>query len=159
MKILGIDPGTNRIGYGLIEKHGGALKLLDFGLLEISEKSKKKFLELAKEIEKLIKAKKPDLASVEKLYFAKNRKTAIEVAEARGIVLLYLLKNGVPFVEYGPSEIKQSVTGYGLNDKKTVAKMVSKILNVGDLKAIDDVTDALAMAITASMKENGVDTY
>lgn len=158
MRILGVDPGTNRIGYGLIEKRGGSLKLLDFGLLEISEKGNRKFLVLANKFGELIKKLKIDLAAIEKLYFSKNQKTAMEVSEARGILIFLLLKNGVPVVEYGPSEIKRCVTGYGLNDKKAVAKMVNKFLNVPPLDVIDDVTDALAIAIAASIKE-GVDTY
>ena len=152
MRILGIDPGTNRIGYGLVEKKDGALKLVDCGLLEIPKKDNGKFLILANEIEKIIKKFKPDMASIEKIYFSKNQKTAIEVAQARGIIILLLLKNDIPFIEYGPSEIKQRITGYGLNDKKAVAKMVSKFLNVSTADMIDDVTDALAIAIAASME-------
>jgi crossover junction endodeoxyribonuclease RuvC len=149
MRILGIDPGTNRIGYGFIEKRGGSLRLIDFGLLEIAEKSNKKFLELAEKIEKLIRTKKPDLAALEKLYFSKNRKTAIEVAQSRGILLFLLLKNKIPVIEYSPSEIKKQITGYGLNDKSAVARMVDKILKT-NLNVVDDVTDAIAVAISAS---------
>lgn len=154
MKILGIDPGTSRIGYGFIEQQGNSLKLLDFGLLEISEKGNEKFLVLANKFEKLIKKFKPNLASIEKLYFSKNRKTAMEVGEARGILCFILLKNRIPLIEYGPLEIKKRVTGYGLNDKKAVAKMVARFLNVSISNELDDVTDALAIAISASMEKS-----
>lgn len=145
MKILGVDPGTSRIGYGLINDR--PLELLDYGVLEISEKTSKKFLLLAEKFEKLILEAKPDGAVIEKIYFAKNQKTAIEVAQARGILLFLLLKNKIPVKEYGPQEIKNAVTGYGLADKKAVAKIVSKLLKA-ELKGYDDASDALAIAIT-----------
>ncbi|MDP3901713.1 MAG: crossover junction endodeoxyribonuclease RuvC [bacterium] len=147
MKILGIDPGTNRIGYGLINDR--PLKLIDYGVLEIKERSSKKFLLLAEGLERLITDFKPDFAGVEKIYFAKNQKTAIEVAQARGIILYLLLKNKIAFAEYGPQEIKSAVTGYGLADKKAVAKLVAKLLQIDKLHGHDDASDALAIAITA----------
>ena len=88
MRILGIDPGTSRIGYGLINDR--PLKLITYGVIETSEKTNKKFLTLAEKVEKLINELKPDAAAIEKIYFAKNQKTAIEVAQARGI-MMYLL--------------------------------------------------------------------
>jgi len=147
MKILGIDPGTSRIGYGLITDR--PLKLIDYGVLEINEKTNKKFLLLAEKFDKLINDLKPDAAAIEKIYFAKNQKTAIEVAQARGIMIFSLLKNKIPVAEYGPQEIKRAVTNYGLADKKAVAKMVSKMLNIEQLRGYDDASDALAIAITA----------
>lgn len=150
MKILGIDPGTSRIGYGLINDR--PLKMIAYGVIETSEKTNKKFLTLGEKVEKLIDELKPDAAAIEKIYFAKNQKTAIEVAQARGIMIFLLLKKRIPVAEYGPQEIKSAVTSYGLADKKAVARMVSKILNVEKLKGYDDASDALAVAITAINK-------
>src|SRR3989304_665974 len=114
MKILGIDPGTARIGYGLITDR--PLQLITYGVIEISEKTNKKFLRLAEEFGKLINELKPDAAGMEKLYFVKNQKTGIEVAEARGVMMYLLMKNKIPVAEYGPQEIKSAVTNYGLAD-------------------------------------------
>lgn len=151
MRILGIDPGTNRIGYGFIDSQGQKLKLISSGIIKIPEKKNEKFLILAEKFDKLIKKLKPDLGAIEKLYFSKNRKTAIEVAQARGILLFLLFKNKIPIIEYTPSEIKKQITGYGLSDKTAIAKMVNKILGA-NLNLVDDITDAIAIAITASIK-------
>lgn len=148
MKILGIDPGTSRIGYGLINDR--PLKLINYGVIEIKDKTIKKFLTLSEKLEKLINEFKPDAASVEKIYFAKNQKTAIEVAQARGIIILSLLKKKIPVYEYAPQEIKLTVTNYGLANKKAVAKLVKKLLGINELKGYDDASDALAIAITAA---------
>lgn len=148
MKILGIDPGTSRIGFGCISDR--PLTLITYGTIEIKERSNKKFLLLSEKLEKLIKKLRPNIAAIEKIYFVKNQKTAIEVAQARGIIMLSMLKNNIPVSEYGPQEVKQSVTNYGLADKKSVAKLVSKLLNISDFKGYDDSSDALAIAITAA---------
>ncbi len=151
MKILGIDPGSTRVGYGLIEKQGGCLKFKKAGLLKISSKDKgKRLLELEKSFSQLLKKERPDIAVMEKLYFLKNMKTALEVAQSRGILTLTIIKYKIPLLEYTPLEIKQAVTGYGLADKKSVAKMVNKILKLDTISKYDDVTDALAAAILGS---------
>lgn len=148
MKILGIDPGTSRIGYGLINDR--PLKLIDYGVIEIKDKTNKKFLMLSEKLGELINKFKPDAASVEKIYFAKNQKTAIEVAQARGIIILSLLNKKIPIYEYTPQEVKLAVTNYGLADKKAVAKLVKQLLGIKELKGYDDASDALAIAITAA---------
>ena len=155
MITLGIDPGTSRIGYGLINS-GNNLKLIDCGLIEIFDKSISKFSSLADRFEKLIKKTNPDLVALEKIYFARNQKTAIEVAQARGILILLTLQNKIRLIEYGPVEIKQAVTGYGLADKKSVAKMVSRILKIDKIKGPDDISDAVAIAITAAVRYNPI---
>ncbi|MEK7146900.1 MAG: crossover junction endodeoxyribonuclease RuvC [Patescibacteria group bacterium] len=150
MLILGIDPGSVRVGFGLIKKDRG-LKLLKCGLLKIQSKEKSgRFLELENSFRQLIKKEKPNLVALEKLYFMKNQKTGLEVAEARGILILNIIKAKIPFVEYSPSQIKNSVAGYGLADKTAVARMCAKILGVDKIKGFDDVSDAVAVAITAS---------
>ena len=150
MKILGIDPGTTRIGYGLIER-GRELKLLEYGVIEVRSKTEpNKLLELAKKLSGLIDALKPELAGVEKLYFAKNKKTALAVAQARGVILYLLLKKNILIQELRPGDVKIAVTGYGLAGKTAVKRMVKKILKIDDLEGYDDASDALAIAITTA---------
>lgn len=149
MKILGIDPGTSRIGFGLIESEG--LKLLKYGVIEAKEKTLAgKLTNLTNQIKKLLEDTNPEMAGIEKLYFAKNQKTAIDVAQARGAILSLLLQKNILTAEYSPNEVKSQVTGYGLADKKGVAKMVKAILKIEDLPGYDDASDALAIAITTA---------
>ncbi len=151
MIILGIDPGSTRIGYGLIEKSGGKLKFIKAGLLKIKAKDKcERLVDLEKSFSVLIKKEKPDQVVMEKLYFVKNQKTGLEVAQSRGVLTLLITKNKIPLLELTPLEIKQGVTGYGMADKKSVAKMVAKILKIDKINDYDDATDALAAAITGS---------
>ncbi len=153
MKIIGIDPGSARVGYGVIEKKNNDLKFIRAGLLKISSKDKsERLLEMEKSFSQLLKKEKPDLVILEKLYFVKNMKTALEVAQSRGVLTLTIIKYKIPLLEYTPLEIKQGVTGYGLADKKSVAKMVAKILKIKKINKYDDVTDALAAAILGSDK-------
>ena len=154
MRILGIDPGTTRIGYGLIEK-SRELKLLRYGIIEVRAKGgAEKILELAEKFSALIEELEPQAAGVEKLYFAKNQKTALQVSEARGIIMHLLLKRNIAVKEFRPGDVKQAITNYGLADKKAVAKMVKKILGLEDLKGHDDASDALAIAITTAYSYN-----
>lgn len=151
MKILGIDPGTSRIGFGLIEATGPNLELLTYGIIEAKDKTiTGKITELSTQFRKLLLETTPDFAAVEKLFFAKNQKTALDVAQARGVILSLLLEKGIPLAEYAPNEVKIQVTGYGLADKQGVAKMVKTILKVSELPGHDDASDALAVAITAA---------
>ena len=155
MKILGIDPGSTRIGYGLIEKSGSELKFIKAGLLKINSKDKcERLVDLEKSFLELLKKERPDLAVMEKLYFVKNQKTGLEVAQSRGILTLLITKSKIPLMEFTPLEIKQGVTGYGMADKKSVAKMVAKILKIDKINKYDDATDALAGAITGSSNIN-----
>lgn len=150
---LGIDPGTRRIGYGLVQtSHRDAtVTLIAAGILKIKSTDDPSALaETKNELDALIKKYKPDVVAIEKLYFAKNQKTAIAVAQARGVILLAARECRVPIREYTPNEVKLGVTGYGSADKKAVLKMVRLILNKPDLKVIDDASDALALAILVS---------
>lgn len=150
MKILGIDPGTTRLGYGFIEKTS-TLRVLDYGVIEIIERDvSTKIFKLGDGLSALIDKLRPDLVGVEKLYFAKNQKTALQVSEARGVILYILSQRRIPFVEYRPGDIKQAVTNYSLADKKAVEIMVKKILKIQDFHGSDDASDALAIAITAA---------
>ena len=148
---LGIDPGTRRIGYGIIRKDGGDAVFVAAGLLDIKSGDDVAALREAKrETDLLIKKYKPDIMGIEKIYFAKNQKTAIAVAQARGIIILSASENNIPIKEYTPNEVKLGVTGYGFADKKAVLKMVRLILGKQELKVIDDASDALAIAIIAA---------
>ncbi|MCL5004860.1 MAG: crossover junction endodeoxyribonuclease RuvC [Patescibacteria group bacterium] len=151
MLILGIDPGSTRVGYGLIKKNKNDLSLIKCGLLKIKSKDKaQRLLEIEKDFSSLIARTKPDLVILEKLFFMKNMKTALEVAQSRGVLTLLATKSKIPLLEFSPSEIKIGVTGYGRADKKAIAKMAAKILKVPEFKEIDDVTDAIAAAITGA---------
>ena len=155
MKILGIDPGSARVGYGLINKDGNNLKFLQAGLLKISAKDKnQRLLDLEKSFSQLIKKEKPDLVAIEKLYFVKNLKTALEVGQSRGVLVLIIVKNKLPLIEISPSEAKLIVSGDGHASKKAVAKMVGYCLKINTAGQIDDATDALALAIAAGSMVN-----
>ncbi|MEK7193981.1 MAG: crossover junction endodeoxyribonuclease RuvC [Patescibacteria group bacterium] len=151
MLILGLDPGSTRVGYGLIEKNKNKLTLVKSGLLKIIAKDKaERLLNLEKSFSQLLKKQKLDLAAMEKLFFVKNLKTGLEVAQSRGVLTLLISRRKIPLIEYTPSEIKLAVTGYGKADKKAVGRMVAKILNVDKIEGPDDVSDALATAICAA---------
>ncbi len=161
MKILGIDPGTKRIGYGLIEKKGKKLVYLDSGLLKIHShtpgtvKINSEYLyllDLEKSFKELIKKNKPDLIALEKLFFMRNKKTAMKVARAKGILILTALKKKIPLIEINPTEVKFSLTGDGKADKIGVAKMVNYFLNINYSFKVDDIADALAIAICVALK-------
>jgi crossover junction endodeoxyribonuclease RuvC len=156
---LGIDPGTRRVGYGVVRTGGDAGNARDFNVVEFitagilkihSADDASALVETKREMDALIKKYKPDNMAIEKLYFAKNQKTAIAVAQARGVILLSGRENHIPICEYTPNEVKSRITGYGFADKKAVLKMVRLILCKPDLKIIDDASDALALAIIAS---------
>ena len=151
MLILGLDPGSTRVGYWFIQKNKNGLTLIKSGLLKVASKEKhQRLIEIEKHLLQLIKKNKPDLVAMEKLFFMKNLKTAMEVAQSRGVLTLTITKYKIPLLEFSPSEIKIAVTGYGMADKKAVAKMVSLILKTKEIKGPDDVTDAIATAITAA---------
>jgi crossover junction endodeoxyribonuclease RuvC len=150
---LGIDPGTHRIGYGAVLKTNNKLTLIDQGVIEIKDKkySPEHLCEIYNRISSIIDDINPKEAAVEKIFFSKNRKTAMSVAEARGVILLAIAKKGVKISEFSPNTVKQSISGYGSADKKAVLKMTKIILGIKDFDPIDDVSDALAIAITAAL--------
>ena len=151
MKILGIDPGSARAGYGLIEKQGRDLKLIKSGLLKISSKDKNmRLLELSKSFSSLLKKQRPDFVAIEKLFFMKNLKTALEVSQSRGVLILTATVQKIPIIELAPSEVKLNIAGLGNANKKLVADMVFKILKIKKLNILDDVSDAIAIAIVAA---------
>jgi crossover junction endodeoxyribonuclease RuvC len=151
MIALGIDPGTRRIGYGVVECNGPTVLFVAAGILSITSTNDVSALEETKKgLDSLIKKHRPDVVAIEKLFFAKNTKTALAVAQARGVILLAIKERGVRIKEYTPNEVKSGVAGYGFADKKAVLKMVRLILNKKDLAVIDDASDALALAILST---------
>lgn len=152
MKILGIDPGIERLGWGLIEKKPEGIKYLSSGVKKTSkhQKESERLWEIAEFLDKLIKKEKPETLATEKLFFAKNVKTALVIGEVRGVILAASAEHGLALKEFTPLELKVSICGYGRASKEGVANMVSLLLNLPQNKLLDDETDALALAITAS---------
>ena len=145
--ILGIDPGTTRIGFGIIRKDGGKLIPLHYGIIPYSSSDDKPIKTVITEITKLINAYQPKIAAVEKIFFFKNQKTIISVSEMRGVILAALELSNIPIREYTPLQVKQSVSSYGRAEKDQVQRMVRLILKIGtDIKP-DDAADGLAIAI------------
>ncbi len=152
MKILGIDPGMAIVGYGLIEVENSEITLLTSGSIQTDKKlsDSKRLLEIYNDLTTIVEKYKPDCASVEELFFFKNQKTVIPVAEARGVIITVLEKFNVPIYSYTPMEVKQVLTGYGRAEKKEVEQMVKITLNSDNLPKLDDTVDAIAIAICHS---------
>lgn len=153
MRILGIDPGTGILGFGIIDIVRGNVQLVDAGVIRtpVHEDDAVRLLTIYDELTEIIAQNKPDMMSVEKLFFARNVTTAMTVAQARGVVLLCGKQANLPIHEYTPMQIKQAVTSYGKADKKQVQEMVRVILKLQEVPKPDDAADALAAAITHSM--------
>jgi crossover junction endodeoxyribonuclease RuvC len=149
MRILGIDPGTGLMGFGVIET-GQKSKLVDAGVIrtKVHQAESERLHIIYDGLHEIIKETQPQMVSVEKLFFARNVTTAMSVAQARGIVLLVAQQHGLPIHEYTPMQIKLSVTGYGKADKKQMQEMVRLLLNLKETPKPDDAADALAAALT-----------
>lgn len=156
MTILGIDPGTNRIGYGIIKQSGGGFIVISSDVIKIKN-SQNQLSDIEKGIGKILNDFKPDIIGVEKIYFSKNKKTALSVAQARGVIINSCFRYTANVFEISPAEAKISVTGHGNASKKEVAKMVGLLTGRKKERGeLDDETDALAIAIaTASKKKAG----
>lgn len=153
MVVLGIDPGTRRVGYGVVKKDGDGLVFVTAGLLKIKCRGGFGALrEIKTQLDDLIGRWRPKVLAIEKLFFMKNRKTGLAVAEARGVILLSAVEYGLEIREYAPNEVKSATTGYGFADKRAVAAMVRLLLKKPGLRLGDDVSDALALAILACRK-------
>lgn len=147
--ILGIDPGYALIGYGVISFEKGKFKTLNFGAITTSpELSFPQRLEVIyRDMNQLLKEFKPDALSIEKLFFNTNTTTAIDVAQARGTIILAAQMNSVPIFEYTPLQVKSAVTGYGRAEKNQVMDMTKSLLGLKSVPKPDDTADALALAI------------
>ena len=152
MKILGIDPGMAIVGYAMIGVENNKIELLTSGSIQTDKtlSDSKRLLEIYNDLSLIIEKYQPDCASVEQLFFFKNQKTIIPVAEARGVILTVLEKYKIPIYSYTPMEVKQVLTGYGRAEKKEVEQMVKITLESKELPHLDDTIDAIAIAICHS---------
>ncbi len=149
MRVLGIDPGYAIIGYGAVDYNSNRFKIVDFGAIttKAGELFSNRLLDIYYETDRIIKQITPDAMAIEKLFFNTNTTTAIDVAQARGVILLAAKLNNVPVYEYTPLQVKSSVTGYGKAEKKQVMEMTKSILGLSSVPKPDDTADALAIAI------------
>lgn len=157
MRILGIDPGTGILGFGIIDIDSkGKAQLVDAGVIRTPSKQpdSDRLLTIYDELHEIITELKPEVMSVEKLFFAQNVTTAMSVSQARGVILLCGKQHGLELFEYTPLQIKQALTGYGRADKKQMQEMVRVILGLKQVPKPDDCADALAAAICHSMQSN-----
>ena len=149
MRILGIDPGYATIGYGIIEYDNFRFKTVAYGAITTSPDKlfSDRLCDIYSDMQTLINNYKPDCLSIEKLFFNTNTTTAIDVAQARGVILLSARKSNVDIYEYTPLQVKQSITGYGRAEKHQVMEMVKTLLQLNSVPKPDDTADALALAI------------
>ena len=154
MRILGIDPGTGILGFGVIDvDKSSKMSLVDAGVIRtpVHEDDSVRLLTIFNELKSIIAEFKPEVMSVEKLFFARNVTTAMTVSQARGVVLLLGMQHELELHEYTPMQIKQAVTGYSRADKKQIQEMVRVLLQLKEIPKPDDAADALAAAICCSM--------
>lgn len=154
MRIIGIDPGTGILGFGVIDvAQDGKCTLVDAGVIrtEAHQPIDERLIEIYKYLASIISKNRPRIMSIEKLFFARNITTAMSVSEARGVTILAGKLAGLQIVEYTPLQIKKALTGYGRAEKKQMQHMVKVILNLKTVPKPDDCADALAAAITYSM--------
>lgn len=154
MIIIGIDPGVATVGYGIIEKKGARLIPKEWGIISTPAKLPlpRRLDIIATDLNSLLEKFRPKLAVVEQIFFAKNAKTAIAVAHARGVILLVLAKKKIPIAELTPLQVKQRITSYGSAPKIQVQTMVKHLLALKNLPRPDDAADALALAICGTSK-------
>lgn len=149
MLVLGIDPGTATTGYGLVKYEAGRQIMIDYGIISTPANMDMalRLCKINREVDELITKYSPDVVGVEQLYYQKNSKTVITVAQGRGVILMTVANRGIEVAEYTPLQVKQAVVGYGKADKTQVQYMVQKILNLKEPPKPDDAADALAVAI------------
>ena len=149
MKILGIDPGTATTGWAIVEEIKKNPRLVACGCVNTNKinSDADRLVEIGSDVRSLIKKYKPNEAAIEDLFFFKNLKTAITVAQARGVILYEIKKNLVPLYSYTPLQVKQALTGYGRADKNQIQEMVKNILKLKSIPRPDDAADAVAIAI------------
>ncbi len=149
MRIIGIDPGYAIVGVGCIDYEGNKFKVVEYGAIttEAGEDMTDRLKRIYDEAVEVITRTNADAVAIEELFFQNNQKTAINVAQARGVLILAAKNYGVPVFEYTPLQVKQAVVGYGRADKKQVQQMTKAILNLSEVPKPDDTADALALAV------------
>ena len=150
MRILGIDPGYATIGFGLVEADRGQVHMLTYGAITTPAGMDfpRRLEMIYQDMQTVLQRYHPDVLSIEKLYFTNNKTTGIDVAQARGVILLSATQTNMQVYEYTPMQVKQSVVGYGKAEKKQVMEMTRILLHLPAVPKPDDTADALAMAIT-----------
>jgi crossover junction endodeoxyribonuclease RuvC len=159
VKVLGIDPGTAALGYGIIERTGSRLREVDHGCLTTSpdQPLPDRLLAIHAVVTDLLELHRPDLIGVERLFFSRNVQTALAVGQARGVVLLAAAQHGVQVREATPNEVKSAIAGYGAADKGQVQRMVQLVLGMSEVPRPDDAADALAIATWVANTDRGED--
>ncbi len=154
MIILGVDPGIERLGWGLLSQEKKAVTYIDSGVEKTSSKkhTSDRLLALYGFLDELMATKRPAVVGIEKLFFAKNVKTGMVIGEVRGVILLAAAKHATKIVEFTPPEVKSLVCGSGVADKKQVARMMEMTLQLPQRAMLDDETDALAIAYAAALQ-------
>jgi len=147
--IIGIDPGYAITGYGIVEKSGNQLRMVDYGVIETKPKTdfEIRLLTINEHIRSLLEIYKPDYMAVEELFLSRNTTTAIGTAQARGVVIVEAARANIPVYEFTPGQIKLAVTGYGKAEKNQVQMMVQRLLGLREIPKPDDAADGLAVAI------------
>lgn len=149
MLVLGIDPGYGTVGFGLVYAQGAAMQALQYGAIRTQPGTPfpSRLQQIHEDILTLIDRYHPDAMAVEELFFNTNITTGIQVAHARGVLLLGAQERGVPIFEYTPSQVKQAVVGYGKAEKRQVMEMTKNFLHLAKIPRPDDAADALALAV------------
>ena len=149
MRIIGIDPGLARVGYGIIDEKEGKKIMIDCGIIETqsTKKEENRLLEISEDLSSIITKWSPKYAAVEKFFFYRSS-TTISVVQARGVIMMTLGKHNLSIQEFPPMQIKLAVTGYGHSDKDEVLESVMNDLNLNTPPKPDDAADALAIALT-----------
>ncbi|MFO0764778.1 MAG: crossover junction endodeoxyribonuclease RuvC [Patescibacteria group bacterium] len=152
MRILGIDPGFDRTGWGVVDVVKNDFHWVGHGCIQTSPKDTfvKRLQETRDGVERIIKKAKPDVVVVEQLFFSNNAKTAINVGMGRGVIMLAIADSGTPIIELTPNQVKQATAGYGGAKKEQIQEMVKRLLKLKEIPKPDDAADALAIAIAGS---------
>ena len=151
MRIIGIDPGTASVGFGIIDEEDGRLNVVKYGVIRTQPKdgdASKRLQIIYRELNEILNTYRPDAAAVEELFFGRNISTAIQVGQARGVILLALANSQITVAEYSPPKIKEAVSGYGNASKEQVQYMVQNLLDLEEKPKPDDAADGLAVALT-----------
>lgn len=156
MRTLGIDPGIERCGWGIVQADGSRLTAVDYGCIVTprNQDLAARLVVIYDQLTEIVDRHNPDLVAVEELFFAKNARTAIDVGQARGVCLLVAGRRGLPVEQVTPDQVKSSVVGYGNATKDQVGAMIKDILGLARVPRPDDVCDALAVAVTAFIKRS-----
>lgn len=156
MRILGIDPGFAIVGYGVLDYVGGSFGVVGFGAITTPAHTDftQRLKSIYDDMTEIIETYKPDEMGVEKLFYNTNQKTVIDVAQARGVILLPAIMKNIPIYEYTPLQVKSSIVGYGRAEKKQVQEMTKTMLGLKEIIKPDDTADAVAIAITHGLSVN-----